>query len=141
MKAAKLVADESWIPVNGFGFGDGRVVLLQEIEASEGRQLTPLMDSTLDSYLAYNADGLVGLAEMWANDLCGCRWSGGGGSFESDGYIAVHRDTELLWILFADSVEPLIQPVELTHEEVRVRSESGVVVTVDVARLCVRISK
>ncbi|MEE9386012.1 MAG: hypothetical protein V3V08_21590 [Nannocystaceae bacterium] len=77
------------------------------------------------SYFKLTPESTCGLTEMWKHPFEGAVFTGGGGSFEEDGYAAEFRDGLLKWIWFSTSTGPLRSP-EATPGDLSVTTESGV---------------
>jgi hypothetical protein len=120
-----LVADESWIPYDTVAFADGRLILLDPYEGEAGLSFTPVVESTLASYLEFNPDGLSSLTEQWRQQERDLTLVGGGGSFEEDGYVALFEGGKFVWLFFSTRTGPTLR-AQVTDDAVLVCLESGV---------------
>jgi hypothetical protein len=112
------------IPLDSIGFANGDLILLEPRDTEQGTSLEPLLRSTLSSYLRYNGNDLSSLTQMWTFEFGHSIFSGGGGGFEEDGFVACFDNGEFSWVLFSSATGPLHSP-QVVGSQLFVQTEVG----------------
>lgn len=123
-----LLKRMEWPSVNAVTYGDGRMTLMELEFYGDGRHhVGPIADTTLESYLFYNSDGLASF------DITASTHHGdhtihvGDGSGESDGVVFVIEQAtqRLVWFAFFVSSGPFVS-VRADDGQVQAVTSAGV---------------
>lgn len=108
-KIKELIRNFEWAGINAITFGDGKMVLL-DVEFYNDKQycIAPIVDSTIDSYLKYNADELLPFDVFDKTEYNNYEVLVGDSSGEGNGviYVMDKASNSLLWFAFFENSEP-----------------------------------
>ncbi|MCR0997653.1 hypothetical protein [Serratia rubidaea] len=126
----KLLSEKKWPGINSVIFGDGRLVLLEAMFYTDSNyHIAPVLDSTIDSYLNYQADSLTIFDVFSRGRIGNFEVCVGDGSSEGEGviYVVNSDDNQLCWFAFFENGGPFIKVDVDESGIISATSESNVI--------------
>lgn len=125
-----MIASLKWAGKNSVTFGDGKMVLLDIEFYSKGNyHIGPIADSTIDSYLNYNADYLSEFDIFAKIEHKEFVVFAGDGSAEGNGviYVLDKMNNSLIWFAFFENSEPFVELKVDDRGVVNAKSEVNII--------------
>lgn len=105
----KLIKNHDWTGIDSIVFADGKMTLLDVNFYSDNSYfISPIADSTIESYLDYNSDYLSSFDVFSNAKYQNYEVLVGDGSGEGNGviYVLNNGDNSLIWFAFFENSEP-----------------------------------